>query len=84
MAESESPVVFDGTCYFPAQSVVPDRVIKTERVFHCPKRGYGVYVDVRARGKEKKDAAVYFAHPYPEASAITGYFCFLFGVEIVP
>ncbi len=84
VAESTDVVVFEGTQYFPEKAVSRDHAIKTERIFHCPKRGYGVYVDLRVGENEKKDAGVYFAHPYPEAKVITGRMCFLYGIEIIP
>lgn len=83
IAESDDIVVFEGTRYFPAQTISSGYVIKTERVFHCPKRGYGAYVDLYVGKNQKKDAGVYFAHPYPEAAAIMGRVCFLYGIEIV-
>ena len=82
VATSEETSLFEGTYYFPARAISEELVIKSGRVFHCPKRGYGVYVDLLVNGNEKKDAAVYFAHPYPEAKVIADTMCFLYGVEI--
>ena len=83
VATSEETTVHEGTYYFPVYSLQSTYATHTQRVFHCPRRGYGVYVDLHVNGEEKQGAAVYFAHPYPEAKAITDTMCFLYGVEIV-
>ena len=83
VAESDDTVMFDGVYYFSEQSINTSTITVSSRVFHCPKRGYGVYCYLSSSGKEKVNAAVYFAHPYPEARAITGRLCFLYGVEIM-
>ena len=82
IAESDDVAVFEGVRYFPERSADSSSVTISSRVYHCPKRGYGVYVDLLVNGNEKKDAAVYFAHPYPEAKVIADTMCFLYGVEI--
>ena len=83
LAESDATVVFEGTRYFSELSIDALHVRKTARIYHCPKRGYGLYLDLFVNGNSKNDAAVLFAHPYPEAVAIAGRLCFLYGVEIV-
>ena len=83
MAEQEDAAVFEGVHYFSIDTIDRAYIAVTERVFHCPRRGYGVYADLRVDEKTKADGAVYFAHPYPEAKEITDRVCFLYGVEIV-
>ena len=83
VAKSDDVILFEGTRYFSEQDIDQAHVTMTKRVFHCPKRGYGAYCDLSVMGEQKTDAAVYFAHPYPEAQEITGRLCFLYGIEII-
>ena len=77
LREGNLPPVY----YFPRQDVRMDLLEPTDRVSHCPFRGYPLYFDIRSGDRIAANAAWSYQEPYPESDYVKDYVAF-FGDEI--
>lgn len=82
IAESDQTVVVDGNHYFPADSVVQERLRPSSKTTVCGWKGTANYYTVVAGGQENPDAAWYYAEPKEAALNIKGHVAFWRGVEV--
>lgn len=82
IAESDTFEVVEGNVYFPAQSVVAERVRPSAHVSHCPWKGQASYVDVVVHGEVLENAGWTYPTPRPAAAQIAGHVAFWRGVEV--
>lgn len=82
IAESDQTVVVDGNHYFPADSVVKERLRESSKTTVCGWKGTANYYTVVAGGEENPDAAWYYADPKEAAQELKGHVAFWRGVEV--
>ena len=82
IAESDNAVAFDGTHYFPADSLKHEFFGPSTPTSVCGWKGTASYYTVVVDGKENADAAWYYPDPMDAASEIKGHVAFWRGVEV--
>lgn len=83
IAESDDTVVVEGNHYFPENAVDKSLLTSSDTTTFCGWKGHCNYYSVVVDGEENKDAAWYYADPYPRAEQIRDRIAFWKGVEIV-
>ena len=84
IAESGTFEELEGNIYFPAETVVKDRLRPSETRTTCPWKGVASYYDVVVDGRVNKDAAWYYPTPKPAAKQIASHVAFWKGVQVEP
>jgi uncharacterized protein (DUF427 family) len=84
LAESDRIVIVEGNRYFPPDSVKREYLRPSETHTVCPWKGTASYYDIEVHGKEKRDAAWFYADPRPAALQIKDYIAFWKGVRVEP
>lgn len=83
LAESSTPLVLDGNCYFPPEAVNRQYVRESRTRTLCFWKGLARYYTLEVDGKRNEDAAWYYPKPSPLARKIAGYVAFWHGVQVV-
>lgn len=83
IATSEQTILFDGSCYFPPQSVNRAYLEDSDHTSVCPYKGTARYFHVRIGSVRNENAAWSYANPTPDAMAIKDHIAFWKGVEVV-
>ncbi len=82
LAESDDTIYLEGNHYFPPDSV-DDRYLQRSALRTlCPWKGIASYYTIEAGGRESRNAAWTYRHPYPWIRKIRGHVAFWDGVEI--
>lgn len=82
LADSDATVVFDGTRYFPPDSIDWDVVHPCEKETVCLWKGQAGYFTIEVDGRRKKAAAWHYPYPQPAAARIRGYIAFKRGISL--
>lgn len=83
IAESEDIITVEGNHYFPEEDVNKSLLRSSDATSFCGWKGHCSYYSLLVNGQENKDAAWYYADPYPTAEKIRGRIAFWKGVEVV-
>ena len=84
IAESDETHVVEGNHYFPRESVDLRFLKQTAMKTLCPWKGIASYYTIEVDGKEKRDAAWTYRHPFPWIRKIRGHVAFWNGVDVCP
>ena len=76
LAESTSPVLLEGSFYFPPSSVRKDLLTVGDRQYTCPWKGKATYWDIRVGESVLRNAAWSYDDPKDAARQITGHVAF--------
>jgi uncharacterized protein (DUF427 family) len=82
LAETDDVVTVEGNLYFPATTLKPEYVSKSDMTSVCPWKGTASYYSVTVDGKTNDDAVWYYPEPKPEAEQIRDRIAFWRGVEV--
>ena len=82
LAESDATEVVEGNHYFPADSLHPEYLRKSDTHTVCGWKGTASYYDVVVNGQVNPDAAWYYPAPQPAARNIAGHVAFWKGVQV--
>lgn len=84
IAESDETIQFDGSTYFPSDSIVP-AYFRLEPNFSttCGVKGTATYYTLHVNGEIRDQAAWVYEDPTPEAASVKGYFAFWKGIRIL-
>lgn len=82
IAQSNRPVVVEGTHYFPPADVNSDYLRTSEHRSTCPWKGTASYYDVVIDGERNPDAGWYYPSPKPAAAEIKDHVAFWHGVKV--
>src|SRR5713226_7427573 len=63
LAETDRPVLLEGTVYFPPEDVHQEHLTRTRAWSVCPWKGLARYYTVQAGGQVNQNAAWYYPHP---------------------
>ena len=83
LAESDRTLIFDGSHYFPPQSLSHEYFVGSRRRSVCPWKGVASYYTIEVDGKRNEGAAWTYRNPTPLARRIKGHVAFWQGVEVV-
>lgn len=82
IAESDDTIVVEGNHYFPADSVDPSVIVRSDTHTTCPWKGEASYYSISFDGKVNKDAAWYYPNPKDAATEIKDRVAFWRGVTV--
>jgi len=84
IAESNQTIRYDGSTYFPPDSIVP-AYFRLDPDFSttCSIKGTATYYTVNVNGEIRDQAAWIYEDPKPEAASVKGYFAFWRGIRIL-
>lgn len=82
IAESEKIITFEGSIYFPYDSVKLQYFSKNGKVFSSPTQGVCEYYDIEVGGVRKRDGAWMCPNPKTRDKNIADYFSFDKEIEI--
>lgn len=76
LAETTSPVLLEGSLYFPPSSVRKDLLTVGNRQYTCPWKGKATYWDIRIGDSLLRNAAWSYEEPKDAARQIAGHVAF--------
>lgn len=82
LADSDETILIEGNRYFPSDSVNSKYLKPSSMRSLCPWKGMASYYHVEAGGKQDKDAAWTYSHPFPWIRKIRHRVAFWGDVEI--
>ncbi len=84
IARSDDTMMIEGNHYFPADSVAPECLRRSQMKSLCPWKGLASYYHLEANGQCSTNAAWTYLHPYPWIRKIKNRVAFWNGIEIAP
>jgi uncharacterized protein (DUF427 family) len=83
LAQSDETKVVEGNHYFPPDSISHEYFVKSSTHSLCPWKGIASYYTVSVGGRDYRDAAWFYPHPFALARKIKNHVAFYGGVAIV-